>query len=568
MPLLKVAPTARSIDPRRHATRGPGADTVHDVYQALLSRRYLTRRFMPLLACIAVALCTAMVLITWSVMGGFLKNLLESGRTQIGDVKISWSSRGFPHYQDLITRLEADDLIDVACPILEAPGVVTLPNGRAQPVEVRGVDPASFARVTNYVDTIHWRPLDTPTPKDKIGADIRLQPLAGFTRLLKWPHLPDQPAVIRALQMTWHDVFEAGRTLTRTDVATGEPKAAVALGIEVSRLNMRNKGFYDVSWPRRALPNGAIVDERIILPINGNLTLTVIPFDDQGRPVDTVSRIMPVANEYKTGIYMLDANTILCRLDALQDMLNMDEAERIIAGGGIEIGPDGEPFEAPARVERDPARVTSVLVRGAPGSNLAEIKRRACTIYAEFAAAHPGEVPPSPTDPLQNTMVATWEELNATLIDAVKNETSMVLFVFSFISLTAVFLVWSIFWSMVNEKTKDIGILRAIGASRAGVAWLWLRFALAIGCVGAAVGLLLSHLIVWNINPIHEWMGEQLGIQIWKAEIYYFVKIPNQVNPVSAAIVALAGLLTAVLGAMVPAIRAARMHPVRALRFE
>lgn len=523
---------------------------------------------MPLLACIAVALCTAMVLITWSVMGGFLKNLLESGRTQIGDVKISWSSRGFPYYGDLITRLEADDQIEAACPILEAPGVVTLPNGRAQPVEVRGVDPASFARVTNYVETIHWRPLDKPTEHDTAGADIRLQPLTGFTRLLRWPHLPDQPAASRALRMTWADVFEAGRTLTRTDVATGEPRAAIALGIEVSRLNMRRRGYYDVSWPRRAMPDGSIVDERVILPINGTLTLTVIPFDDQGRPVDTVSRIMPVANEYKTGIYLLDANTILCRLDALQDMLNMDEAERIVSGGGIEIGPDGEPVEAPARVVREAARVTSVLLRGVPGSKLADVKRRAAEIYAEFAAAHPGVVPPSTTDPAQNTMVATWEELNATLIDAVKNETSMVLFVFSFISLTAVFLVWSIFWSMVNEKTKDIGILRAIGASRAGVAWLWLRFALAIGCVGTLLGLVLAHVIVWNINPIHEWMGRALGIQIWKAEIYYFVKIPNEVNPASAALVALAGVLTAVLGALVPAVRAAQMHPVRALRFE
>ena len=54
------------------------------MYQALLTRRYLTSKVMPLLAAVAVTLCTAMVLIVWSVMGGFLGMLVASGRTLIG----------------------------------------------------------------------------------------------------------------------------------------------------------------------------------------------------------------------------------------------------------------------------------------------------------------------------------------------------------------------------------------------------------------------------------------------------------------------------------------------------
>ena len=68
------------------------------VYQPLLTRRYLTSKLMPLLAVVAVALCAAMVLIVWSVMGGFLNNFLASGRQMIGDVTIANSGPGIPHY--------------------------------------------------------------------------------------------------------------------------------------------------------------------------------------------------------------------------------------------------------------------------------------------------------------------------------------------------------------------------------------------------------------------------------------------------------------------------------------
>ena len=74
------------------------------VYQPLLTRRYLTSKLMPLLAVVAVALCTAMVLIVWSVMGGFLNNFLASGRQMIGDVTVAYS-RGIPHYEQLMEML-------------------------------------------------------------------------------------------------------------------------------------------------------------------------------------------------------------------------------------------------------------------------------------------------------------------------------------------------------------------------------------------------------------------------------------------------------------------------------
>ncbi len=73
---------------------------------------------------------------------------------------------------------------------------------------------------------------------------------------------------------------------------------------------------------------------------------------------------------------------------------------------------------------------------------------------------------------------------------------------------------------------------------------------------------------MWNINPIHDWMGKHLGLVIWDPRIYYFFEIPNQVEPQRAILVMVAGTCFAVLGALIPAVRAAFMDPVKSLRFE
>jgi lipoprotein-releasing system permease protein len=146
------------------------------VYQALLTRRYLTSKVMPLLAAVAVTLCVAMELIVWSVMGGFLVMLVESGRTLIGDVSISPSHLGFAYYEDLITRLERDPDVAAACPLIESFGLVSLPQSNTpDTVVLKGIDPR-FAKVADWQNSLWWKPLDKPLPKDRKREDPRLAP--------------------------------------------------------------------------------------------------------------------------------------------------------------------------------------------------------------------------------------------------------------------------------------------------------------------------------------------------------------------------------------------------------
>lgn len=525
------------------------------MFQALLVRKYLFSKVMPLLACTGVLLCVAMVIVIWSVMGGFLDLLIRSGRTTTGDVAISWPNVGFAHYDDLIQRLEKDPLVEAAAPIIETYGLIQLPTGRQEMVLVRGVDGPSFAQVTAYDDILWWRPLTEPLRKDTKREDIRLEP--GYRDNLA-------------------TVLQQGRTLSRMD-DQGQMQPAMVLGIEVSRINVREpQGFYSPRVYNVRKPDGGIESRDEFLPYTGEVVLSLLALDKDGSVVEQATRKIPVANEFNSGLFEADSKIVLVRLDLAQQMLRMHPQQRRVKADGSPApaasasgGDDDEGFvgSGQTRLIDEPARVTSVLVRGK--GDLGELgaseplKSRVFSIYSDFARTHQGQVPDEFT-----ISINTWEDQNRTMINAVRKETGLLLFLFSFLCIVAIFLIFAIFWSMIAEKTKDIGIMRALGASKPGVAGVWIGYGLAIGIVGSGLGATLAILIVKNINTIHEFLGRAFGLTIWNPEVYYFTEIPTRLDNTKVIAVVIAGILCSVIGAAIPAIRAARMDPVKALRFE
>lgn len=521
------------------------------MYQSLLTKKYLTSKLMPILAMLAVMLSVATILITWSVMGGFLKTLVNSGRSLIGDVTISWPNVGFAHYEELIVMLEEDELIDGATPIIETFGLIQLPDDRIELITIKGIDPVSYDRVTNYTDTIWWKPIDKPTAKDHDRSDIRLDP--EFSTAMA--------------------MFESNATtLSRLNTDSGQTEMAGVLGVEVTGLNIRTiDGIYDPrAYGFRATPDGGVERVAGFMPAGGSVGLTVLSLDSTGKPVDPVTRTIPIANEFQSGIYEIDKSTIFVPLEVMQEMLRLDEARKVEMVENP-FATEVDPVTGKLRPKQsevigiDPARVTTVLVRAVDGAELNAVRDRVYDIYSDFEALHVGEVPSVFS---MDNQVRTWEDLNATMINAVKKETGLVLFIFGIVSFTSVFLVLAIFWSMISEKTKDIGILRALGASTPGVAWLWIRYGMVIGLIGAVCGTGAGYLVVLNINSIHDWLGRTFNLVIWDPRTYYFIEIPSEVEIDKAIIVFVVGVLTCVLGSLIPAFRSARMDPVKALRFE
>jgi len=165
-------------------------------------------------------------------------------------------------------------------------------------------------------------------------------------------------------------------------------------------------------------------------------------------------------------------------------------------------------------------------------------------------------------------MVATWEKKQGPLLAAVAVEQSILNLLLFFIIAVAGFGILAIFSMIVVEKTRDIGVLKALGASTSGVRGIFLGYGLSLGIVGSGVGMIGGLLFVRYINPIEALLSRLTGRKVFDDSIYYFSEIPTQVVPSTVCWIVGGALLIAVVASVWPAQRAARLRPVQALRFE
>jgi lipoprotein-releasing system permease protein len=163
---------------------------------------------------------------------------------------------------------------------------------------------------------------------------------------------------------------------------------------------------------------------------------------------------------------------------------------------------------------------------------------------------------------------ATWEEHRADFLRAVNNEKVLLAIVLSFIVLLGGFIILATLTLTVVEKTKDIGVLSALGATRRGVMELFIGNGFFIGVLGSILGVLLGWLFVSNVDWVHRQLREVFGIEMFPSDIYLFREIPTVWSWGTVAWIVGGSLLMAFVAGFFPALRAARMDPVKALRYE
>lgn len=170
--------------------------------------------------------------------------------------------------------------------------------------------------------------------------------------------------------------------------------------------------------------------------------------------------------------------------------------------------------------------------------------------------------------PLSRDMVLTWEDFRGNLLGAIENERVLMAIMLSLVLMVAGFTVFAILSMMVTEKRRDIGILCALGATQRGILHLFLMIAFWDALLGAVLGGLCGIWAALKIDAVERWLSATFGLQIFNRDVYIFDYIPSIVQPLWVATIVLGAFSCALLFAAVPAWRAARLHPLEALRYE
>jgi len=164
--------------------------------------------------------------------------------------------------------------------------------------------------------------------------------------------------------------------------------------------------------------------------------------------------------------------------------------------------------------------------------------------------------------------ITTWMQENASLLGALVVEKNVMFYLLFFIMIVAALCILSALITFVVQKTREIGMLKALGATDLQVSGLFLSQSGFVGAVGVAAGFGLGRLLLGYRNEFLMFMNHLTGFELFPASIYGFSRLPALIVPRDILLICGSALLICLLGGIIPAWRAGRLKPVEALRYE
>jgi len=254
-------------------------------------------------------------------------------------------------------------------------------------------------------------------------------------------------------------------------------------------------------------------------------------------PIKRRVLLFTIADVLQTGVYQFDEACVYLPIEKLQQTLYPEDESPTAGQVLIKLADGAEPDVALA------------VIRG---------------IWRNFVEEQ------LEGDPylIQRTQVETSKELQKPFVAAYRKQMGILLVIFGVVSIGVILLIFCIFYMIVRLKQKDIAIIKSCGATSRSVAVVFVGFGACVGAVGSGIGAVLGFIITRNINVIENWIRIIFGLKLWRSSVYFFSKVPNEVDWFWAGRIVVLAVIAAAIGTLIPAIVAARTKPVEILRYE
>ncbi|TWU04712.1 ABC transporter permease [Stieleria varia] len=525
------------------------------MYRWLLCFRYLKTRYIALASIISVTLGVATLIVVNAVMSGFSVEMHERLHGLASDIMIEChSSQGMPdpdaHLAE-IRRVCGND-IEGASVSVSVPAMLGLEyNGQRinRHVNLIGLDPVTYDTVSDF-----GKYLLHPENKENVSFELHENGYAPDRPELAqsgWEHRrlwTKRQKENQAENERLQKLMTPSVPMAPPETLDGEMTADITAGPSFSPAMPGGFPGMDMEAEQQIFDPEKDQLPGIILGIS---TCSTRYRDADGnvvdhyysRPGDDVRMMFPnaaqnpkvmdqkftVVDLYESGMSEYDSTFAFVPLDKLQEYRGMIDPMTGVRS------------------------VTTIQLKLKPESDLNAVRD---ALRLRFPAE------------LYAYNIQTWRDLQGPLLSAVRLETTILNILLFLIIAVAGFGILATFFMIVVEKTRDIGTLKALGASGRGVMSIFLSYGLLLGCVGSGAGLIGGVVFVKYINKVASVIEKITGQEVFDPTVYYFTEIPTIIDPFTLVWVMCGAVAIAAMASVLPALRAARMHPVRALRFE